>query len=1526
MKTKRTGKTTCDSASRRTDGGYLQKLGAAFAALALLSAAANADDSLQLCLPFSGHFLDTGAASRTVTVLGNASLSGDRNGLSSKACALNGQSGCLSISPSVAGSPDFTIALWVYVAQPLTDGAYYCLIQTADATVLWDRWTDRGPGHHLDIAVYPGRNGTSSAYWYTLGGDSFLKRWTHVSVVGTATGTTRVFIDGQEQFNLAGSYDGGMTGYYDQTRIGAVYNGRDGASYSFLNGSVDEVRVYDRALSTDELLALPNVTGPDLPPQSRGLWAYGTGDEVTSSPALGLDGTVYIGSADGKFYAFAGGPNLQLPGQFDTGGPVYGSPTIGDDGTIFIPTWSSKSIHAFAKGSNLTAPISSRAIGQYMWTCPTIGPDGAMYFVGGGADSGTSFLKLLSSDPQTWNQSALWNFIDYSGGGGSYTSPALGKNGLAYFSGCWSHRFVALKSSDWSMAWQYPMGESGFSSPAIGTDGTVYVGCANGILFALDGSNGALRWSFAGGKGQISSSPAVSADNTVYLATGDGTVYARDGQTGAERWHFSMGGGTSSSPLLAADGTLYMGAGDRYLYALDAANGALKWKFKAKGPINQSAPMITPEGVLYFGTGKGDDGKGWVHAVLGNSPVGLADAPWPMFKQNAQHTGRQKGLVLNHAPTVACPQPGSMECGDATGYHVQVQATVTDPDAGTLTVTLKEALSGGPTILATKVVSSPATSQLVTFDPVLFALGTHQLTIEVNDGSLTASCSSTVTIAQDTMKPTITPPAAVTVNTDPGQCQASAVALGTPVTADNCGVASVVNNAPAVFQKGPTTVTWTVKDNAGNTAAATQIVTVIDNQPPTIVAPAGVVANTDAGQNYASSVALGTPTTADNCGVASFANDAPAHFPQGATTITWTVTDTSGNTATATQTVTVKDNEPPTIIAPADVVVNTDSGQSQSGTKLTPPFATDNSGIASITSDAPATFPVGSTVVHWSVTDTSGNVSTVTQTVTVRDVEKPGIIPPVAPAPVHVDTGLCFASRVNLGSPTCHDNCGVGSVVNDAPTEFPKGSTIVTWTVTDTSGNTATATQTVMVIDAEEPTITPPAAVTVSTAPGQNYASSVALGTPTTADNCGVASFANDAPAHFPQGTTTVTWTVTDSSGNTATATQLVTVEDHENPKITCPADVTVTAGASGSTPVTWTAPTATDNCGVQSVTCIPASGSPFSVGSTIVKCLATDTSGNSAECSFTVTVQPAGQTCETIQASADRARVHFDQSGVSQFAFFRGDLRFTGGDLAPDFRKLNAQTAKGTLSVTIGDKVVYSKADLAFGVRDNNGPADDREKWEYNSGPTEKMFLRWKDDQQYDATRDPNLPASAATGYRNLGKLETCFITTEETRFRYEFKNATKPITITVDGLVLLTINANGKVNSPFPYWQYGKAVEVLFPDRLVPGNEIAWFADGDLGNNGGLPENLIYKHDAAASGNATDTYFNAGGRFFVKVPVTGLNLNGLPQAAKVEFSIGERGVTSSVGCGTVSVPSYTVVGKNWKFNDGDDDCESEE
>jgi len=171
-----------------------------------------------------------------------------------------------------------------------------------------------------------------------------------------------------------------------------------------------------------------------------------------------------------------------------------------------------------------------------------------------------------------------------------------------------------------------------------------------------------------------------------------------------------------------------------------------------------------------------------------------------------------------------------------------------------------------------------------------------------------------------------------------------------------------------------------------------------DNNDPEIVCPADVFTSTDADSCVATSVDLGTPPVAtDFCGVDTVENDAPESFPLGETTVTWTITDTAGRTATCQQLVTVADVEAPTVMCAADIEVDADAGACVA-TNVDVPLpmsAADNCTDAfdlDFSNDAPMAFPIGDTIVTWTVNDESMNAGTCQITVTVRDVEPPTIM------------------------------------------------------------------------------------------------------------------------------------------------------------------------------------------------------------------------------------------------------------------------------------------------------------------------------------------------------------------------------------------------------------------------------------------------------------------------------------------------------------------------------------------------------
>ncbi|TDD75179.1 HYR domain-containing protein [Flavobacterium caseinilyticum] len=617
----------------------------------------------------------------------------------------------------------------------------------------------------------------------------------------------------------------------------------------------------------------------------------------------------------------------------------------------------------------------------------------------------------------------------------------------------------------------------------------------------------------------------------------------------------------------------------------------------------------------------------------------------PTVSDNCTATGSL--IVTNNAPT-AFPigiTTVTWTVKDAANNTATATQTITVTDNITPTITAPVAKTGTTNLGCTStnvILGSPtvadnctATAGLtVTNDaPAAFPIGSTTVTWTVKDAANNiATATQTVTVT-DNIAPAITAPVAKTGTTNLG-CTSTNVILGSPTVADNCTATAgltVTNDAPAAFPIGITTVTWTVKDAANNTATATQTVTVTDNIAPTITAPVAKTGTTNVGCTSAN-VILGSPTVADNCTATAgltVTNDAPAAFPIGSTTVTWTVKDAANNTATATQTVTVTDNIAPTITAPVAKTGTTNLGCTSTNVILGLPTVSDNctatAGLT-VTNDAPAAFPIGSTTVTWTVKDAANNIATATQTVTVTDNIAPTITAPVAKTGT-TNVG-CTSTNVILGSPTVADNCTATAsltVTNDAPTAFPIGITTVTWTVKDAANNTATATQTVTVTDNIAPTITAPVAKTGTTNVGCT-STNVILGSPTVADNCTATAsltVTNDAPTAFPIGITTVTWTVKDAANNTATATQTVTVTDNIAPTITAPVAKTGTTNLGcTSTNVILGSPTVADNCtATASLTVTNDAPTAFPIGITTVTWTVKDAANNTATATQTVTV-----------------------------------------------------------------------------------------------------------------------------------------------------------------------------------------------------------------------------------------------------------------------------------------------------------------
>lgn len=343
------------------------------------------------------------------------------------------------------------------------------------------------------------------------------------------------------------------------------------------------------------------------------------------------------------------------------------------------------------------------------------------------------------------------------------------------------------------------------------------------------------------------------------------------------------------------------------------------------------------------------------------------------------------------------------------------------------------------------------------------------------------TATATVTI-QDTMPPAIFCPPDLAVDNDPGVCGADGV-IGIPVTSDNCGTRSLIgvrsDGLPltAPYPVGTTTVTWTVTDSHQNATSCTQTVTVRDTEPPSIICPDDLIVDNTTSMCSAL-VEVGVPATDDNCATYSLTSERSdglsltAPYPVGNTSITWTVTDIHQNATSCTQTVTVNDTEPPSIVCGDDLIVGTETSMCTALADIPFPTADDNCAVASVTfvrSDGgqlPDPFPAGTTTITWTVIDVHGNSTSCTQAVTVVDQMAPEITCPPDICRDLIGRSICEAP-IEPGMAQGSDNCSSvtitasrddGLMLGDP---YPVGTTIITWQATDMSGNVSTCTQSI---------------------------------------------------------------------------------------------------------------------------------------------------------------------------------------------------------------------------------------------------------------------------------------------------------------------------------------------------------------------------------------------------------------------------------------------------------------------------------
>ena len=411
------------------------------------------------------------------------------------------------------------------------------------------------------------------------------------------------------------------------------------------------------------------------------------------------------------------------------------------------------------------------------------------------------------------------------------------------------------------------------------------------------------------------------------------------------------------------------------------------------------------------------------------------------------------------------------------------------------------------------------------------------------DGTVTVTAvgstdleTNTVTssVNKDTTGPAVSVPASITVDADsadgtPASNAAIAAFLGEATAADATdGSVAVTNDAPAVFPVGATTVTFSASDVLGNVGSNTAIVTVEDQSPPVINAPTVfVVLGTEAGlsateQTIVDFIASVTATDKVDGVLASITNDGPEFYPFGETSVTFTAVDAAGNQATATTVVNVSlDPIAPELTIADSISINVDMPNSvlASSEPVIAEFidaaaATDNKDDDStliITNDGLDEYPVGETVITFSVSDAAGNTTTKSASITlvVLDTDGDGLpdfyetangldpedasdasgdadgdgisnldeyaggtdpnkdeLPPELTIPADISMAATGRmTEVALGAASAVDNKdGALSPTPSATGPFKSGMYAITWAISDAAGNSSIAVQSVEIM------------------------------------------------------------------------------------------------------------------------------------------------------------------------------------------------------------------------------------------------------------------------------------------------------------------------------------------------------------------------------------------------------------------------------------------------------------------------------
>lgn len=335
-------------------------------------------------------------------------------------------------------------------------------------------------------------------------------------------------------------------------------------------------------------------------------WTFRTGKGIFSSPVIGADGTVYVGSADRVFYALRRDGRLRW--RFRTGEIIDSAALLDDRGRVYVPSADGRLYALDARSGRrvwtFTAddPETTGAFIRWFEGNVAIGPDGTLYVPNDNfltyaidRDSGRVKWSFRSLD-QTWSSPAYDARRD---------RVVLGSNFFLFG----TPSMFSLDARTGERRWAAVTDGATVASPLVSGD-RVFAGSFDGYLRAYDADSGRLLWRF-GTRDHLYASPAEQPDGTIVQASADGSLYGLDPASGRLRWQHDTLAPIRSSPAVDARGRVYVGTGDRRLLVLNR-DGSLRWSIRLarppRGTLNAS-PALGREAIVIA------DSNGDIHSV-----------------------------------------------------------------------------------------------------------------------------------------------------------------------------------------------------------------------------------------------------------------------------------------------------------------------------------------------------------------------------------------------------------------------------------------------------------------------------------------------------------------------------------------------------------------------------------------------------------------------------------------------------------------------------------------------------------------------------------------------------------------------------------------------------------------------------------------------------------------------------------------------------------------------------------------------